>query len=496
MRIESDGIILRDMVEADIEDYVRWFSVELEWANWDAPWKKEDTCEETERKRWTEYYGAAKDRPDDAPRSRFEIEWNGRHIGWVNSYHIDGNYEWVRKVKEGQKVYRAVGINICEPGLYGNGIGTSTLRAFINYFFENGVNELYTQTWSGNIRMIRCAEKLGFVECDREVGELEVDGQSYDGLTFKLIKDISVLPSGINDAEYGFKDNKTYNSDEYIHPRSSEIEGFISELHLWNLPLSSVVETLLRWFDDNIAYSRLNAPYYPLQRSDLDLLKMRSGTCGDYSNLIVSVLTRLGYKTKYAYVHVDCYGNPQDHICAAVWSAERWQLIDATLPYRQWHGVDCPHLEYELLSYDDMREKLKQEEQYWTNKAIEWKKESFAGLLYAPWIHEEIVLCTDNSLETVFFLLMLNSINDYNILVYYLVYSEAEASSAIMCRVSTEGIFFRFSVNRADNIWDEKQLGEEFAKENIPECYCSDRLLKMIETLNRVVPLIQGIMNP
>ena len=49
-----------------------------------------------------------------------------------------------------------------------------------------GADEIYTQTWSGNVRMIRCAEKLGFVECNRNIGTREVDGQCYDGLTFRL----------------------------------------------------------------------------------------------------------------------------------------------------------------------------------------------------------------------------------------------------------------------------------------------------------------------
>ena len=79
-----------------------------------------------------------------------------------------------------------MGIDICEHNLWGNGIGTNALRAFINYHFENGEDEIYTQTWSGNARMLRCAEKLGFVECDRDVGALEIDGQKYDGLTFKI----------------------------------------------------------------------------------------------------------------------------------------------------------------------------------------------------------------------------------------------------------------------------------------------------------------------
>ena len=188
MSIKFDNIILRDMIKSDIADYVRWVTVEREWENWDAPWEKEDTYEEIERKRWTEYYESVKDRQDDVLRWKFEIEYKGRHIGWVSSYCIDENYEWVGKTEDCQTVYHAVGIDICEPDVWGNGIGTNALRAFMNYYFENGVNELYTQTWSGNARMLRCAEKLGFVECDRDVGALEIDGQKYDGLTFKINK--------------------------------------------------------------------------------------------------------------------------------------------------------------------------------------------------------------------------------------------------------------------------------------------------------------------
>lgn len=36
--------------------------------------------------------------------------------------------------------------------------------------------------------MIRCAEKLGFVECNRNIGMREVEGKLYDGLTFRLEK--------------------------------------------------------------------------------------------------------------------------------------------------------------------------------------------------------------------------------------------------------------------------------------------------------------------
>ena len=45
MQIKYENIILRDMIETDIEDYVRWFTAEREWEKWDAPWEKEDTDE-------------------------------------------------------------------------------------------------------------------------------------------------------------------------------------------------------------------------------------------------------------------------------------------------------------------------------------------------------------------------------------------------------------------------------------------------------------------
>ena len=83
----------------------------------------------------------------------------------------------------GQTVYRAVGIDICEPDVQGK--GTRALLAFLGHHFSDGADALCTQTWSGNVRMIRCAEKLGFAECDRKAGIREVNGQRCDGLTFR-----------------------------------------------------------------------------------------------------------------------------------------------------------------------------------------------------------------------------------------------------------------------------------------------------------------------
>lgn len=49
MKIKNENIILRDMIESDIDDYVRWFTTETEWSNTDAPWESIESDEETEQ---------------------------------------------------------------------------------------------------------------------------------------------------------------------------------------------------------------------------------------------------------------------------------------------------------------------------------------------------------------------------------------------------------------------------------------------------------------
>ncbi len=182
MIIKNKDITLRDMQETDIENYVRWFTTQTEWAKFDAPWEAEYSDEETERKHWTNHYSSRKYLDENTVRRRFEIEYSGRHIGWVCAYNIDGNYKW----SSTQTDRLAVGIDICENDIWGKGIGTSALKAYTEYLFCNGYETLFTQTWSGNVKMIRCAEKLGFELCFRDTGSRTVDAHQYDGLTFIL----------------------------------------------------------------------------------------------------------------------------------------------------------------------------------------------------------------------------------------------------------------------------------------------------------------------
>ena len=172
-------IVLRDMRESDIEDYVRWFTVETGWMKTDAPWEPCGGTQEEELKSWTEYYNSVRLLPDGAMRWKFEIEEDGRHIGWVSSY---TDLDYFANPEE----IPAIGISIAEPDCRGRGVGTEALRLFIRYMREKGYPAVYTQTWSGNTAMMRVAEKLGFKVVCRLKDHRTVEGKLYDALTMKI----------------------------------------------------------------------------------------------------------------------------------------------------------------------------------------------------------------------------------------------------------------------------------------------------------------------
>ncbi|HOG01451.1 MAG: hypothetical protein BWY35_01838 [Firmicutes bacterium ADurb.Bin248] len=191
MRLIDEKVILRDMIASDVEDRVRWETIETEWLGWDAPWENDPANvyyvpfdEAALRRSCAGKLSRA--REDDEPRASFEICVNDAaqtHIGWCNSYRID---EQCFYSPAGDRL--AIGIDIPPAQARHKGYATAAWRLFIGYLIENGASEVYTQTWSGNIRVLGLIEKLGFVEIDRKQGIRHVRGARYDALTFRLTK--------------------------------------------------------------------------------------------------------------------------------------------------------------------------------------------------------------------------------------------------------------------------------------------------------------------
>lgn len=185
MELVYKDLVLRDYRESDIADDIRWMNVEVDWIRADTPWAPIERVDpEQLRAEMLEYLSAI---PEDALRWRLEIEHEGRHIGFVSSYLLDEQYEWVSPAEAGDPLSfrRALSIAICTSEQWGKGLGTRALKAMMDYYREAGIEEFYLETWSGNRRMLRCAEKLGFRVCRREPGVHTVGGKKYDALVLR-----------------------------------------------------------------------------------------------------------------------------------------------------------------------------------------------------------------------------------------------------------------------------------------------------------------------
>lgn len=186
MQIRYRNIVLRDMMESDIDRMIHWMTAETEWGDWDAPWESLDDFDPIEYRKRAEQELS---KPMPSNRWSFQIDAaDGTPIGKVNSYLIDEAYNYIARkdVQPGQRVFHTLGISILTSSYWGKGLGTQALAAWIQYHLDNGIHDLYLQTWSGNVRMVRCAEKLGFEECRRLFGIRQVRGSRYDALTFRL----------------------------------------------------------------------------------------------------------------------------------------------------------------------------------------------------------------------------------------------------------------------------------------------------------------------
>lgn len=189
MEIRYKNIVLRRERLSDIDDQVRWHTAETDWAKWDAPWESEEDIRNFDEEKFRLEEAEFLEKPEPEIRTRFEIETEeGIHIGSVSLYYTDEDFCWIPKSEDSgeKKHFTAVGIDIRESSFCGKGFGRAALEAYIGYLLEKGITEILTQTWSGNFRMIKLAEKLGFREIRRKKDYRTVRGEKYDGLTFLL----------------------------------------------------------------------------------------------------------------------------------------------------------------------------------------------------------------------------------------------------------------------------------------------------------------------
>ncbi|UCE08285.1 MAG: GNAT family N-acetyltransferase, partial [bacterium] len=111
--------------------------------------------------------------------SRVIIEYEKKMIGTVNYYWENQKTRWLE-----------VGIDIYVTGYWNRGPGTEALTLWISHLFKIfEVERIGLTTWSGNIRMMKCAEKLGMKLEGRLRRCRYYQGHYYDSIRYGVLRE-------------------------------------------------------------------------------------------------------------------------------------------------------------------------------------------------------------------------------------------------------------------------------------------------------------------
>lgn len=103
-----------------------------------------------------------------------------RAVGMVSKNWIDKSTRWLE-----------IGIVIYNPSFWHGGIGTKALRMWINETFSchPELEHIGLTTWSGNLRMMRLAEKLG-LKREAQIRKVRYyEGKYYDCIKYGILRD-------------------------------------------------------------------------------------------------------------------------------------------------------------------------------------------------------------------------------------------------------------------------------------------------------------------
>lgn len=144
-----------------------------EWQQWDGPYFPKNRSDKSLEEFVAEAAAQAPN-PD-----RQIIDLNGECIGMVSRYEEEpaGGGWW------------ELGIVIYGPQHWGGGLGREALRLWTERTFaETNAHVITLTTWSGNERMIRSAERIGYRECARIPEARSWQGKRWDSVKLAALR--------------------------------------------------------------------------------------------------------------------------------------------------------------------------------------------------------------------------------------------------------------------------------------------------------------------
>lgn len=172
--LRAAQVILRDRRPEDIPMMAPWLTdPQAEWRKWDSPYTPAQQTTQT-MQAYIKFLEVTPPEPDERV-----IEVDGVVVGLVNRD---------QEEPEGQGWWD-LGILIFNSDYWGGGVGSRALKLWVQDTLDwTDAHTLTFTTWSGNTRMIRAAERLGFRECMRVREARMVGNERFDSVRYDLLR--------------------------------------------------------------------------------------------------------------------------------------------------------------------------------------------------------------------------------------------------------------------------------------------------------------------
>lgn len=181
MILTHNQIAIRDWQLEDLETERYWKQPHHQWHLTDGPYYPKSTIEEIDSyiERLHQFI-ESNSFPD--PRNRLPIIHleSNQLIGTVSCYWESIETNWL-----------CIGVAIYDPQYWNRNIGYEALNLWCTYLFNSNLNlvRLDLRTWSGNLGMMRLAEKLGFSKEAVFRKARIVNGEYYDSIGYGILKE-------------------------------------------------------------------------------------------------------------------------------------------------------------------------------------------------------------------------------------------------------------------------------------------------------------------
>lgn len=175
------NITIRELEIKDLEDYLYWNHPSREFHKFNGPYYRKRS--EEELRKYVEELRKL------LLNGEGNVLKNKKMIADKDTDQIIGQVNWYWKSQE--TLWMEVGIVIFNENYWGNGIGYKALKMWIDEIFAENpkLARIGLTTWSGNLRMMQLAEKLGLKKEAVYRKARIVDNQYYDSVSYGILKE-------------------------------------------------------------------------------------------------------------------------------------------------------------------------------------------------------------------------------------------------------------------------------------------------------------------